>query len=106
MASIPDIMPVIQAFDVFGALGCDPVQPRVNLLVTCEKVQHIDGKPLLTVMHHSVEGFGINEFWKDRVHMPQDQVLQTQTIQWNVDIQVPAVNQQFWVKKFGDHPSP
>eukprot|EP00438_Fugacium_kawagutii_P019347 Skav204104 [mRNA] locus=scaffold1472:209453:212716:+ [translate_table: standard] len=94
----PDIGSLVDQFDVLGALGCNPVPDRCNILVKCTSRTLTDSSVILTTMQYAVEGYGKDEFWKDHVFIPMDSELQVQTIQWNSHDAMPQVNQTYWLR--------
>lgn len=84
-------------YDVLGASRCHGAQERVNLLVKTDKVEPVGSRTKLTAFLFATEGFGYHGFWEDQVFVPQDEVLDVQTILWNKQ-ECPKVGEKLWIR--------
>eukprot|EP00438_Fugacium_kawagutii_P031199 Skav220794 [mRNA] locus=scaffold150:88279:92835:- [translate_table: standard] len=97
MPSDVAIDPYLRDYDVLGSRGSFPHAQRVNILASLEKVTLKESILVLEVTQFAAEGFGLEEFWADSVFVPPDQPLQSQTVCWNIQTQLPPSG-KFWLR--------
>ena len=99
MASeIFDILaPELHTYDVLGSRGCAISTPRCNLLVDIKSLHFDDSSISLSIDQYSPEGFGIEQFFKDSLSIPGDELLNTnQVLVWDVQSTMPHIHQKIW----------
>ena len=92
------ISPELSSFDVLGAHGCDIPTPRCNLLVEIGHLNFDDTAIWLGFNQFTPEGSGIGNFFRDRMVVPGDDILnENQQLIWDVQQSLPPQQVKLWI---------
>ena len=88
----------ILQFDVLGARGCGLPTPRCNLLIQVTEKRFSEDFLELVFDQFTPEGFGIEQFWRDVLTVPGDDLLNdNMTLIWDMQVASPPSNQKIWI---------
>ena len=91
------LAPELLSYDVLGSRGCT-ISSRCNLLVDIKFLQFDETSVSLTMDQYSPEGFGFDQFFKDSLCIPGDELLNTnQVLVWDVQTAMPQFHQKVWI---------
>eukprot|EP00438_Fugacium_kawagutii_P010390 Skav220390 [mRNA] locus=scaffold639:176082:181550:- [translate_table: standard] len=93
-----DIKPLLAQYDIQGTVGATLFPDESTILGRVISRKLHEDRIILTIEQFSPEGWGVECFSQDIFSVPQDVVLQTQTMQWDKSQQLPEMNRKYWFK--------